>query len=132
MLGDLRIDQVGVVTADMDRTVEFFKEKFGIDFVVFETEQERGRIKIGLTNLGEAQLELIQPLEGETIHAQFLKRKGEGLHHIGFFVKNLDEKVRAAREKGMEVIERGEIAGVKYAYLDTEKDIGITLEFIEV
>lgn len=129
---DLKIDQIGVVTADMDRIVDFFKEKFGIDFVIFETEQKKGKIRIGLTNLGDVQLELIQVVEGETIHADFLRRKGEGLHHIGFFVKDLDEKVRMAREKGMEVVEQGEIAGVRYAYLDTEKDIGITLEFIEV
>ncbi|MEM4541011.1 MAG: VOC family protein, partial [Archaeoglobaceae archaeon] len=105
--------------------------KFGVDFVIFETQQQKGRLKIALTNLGEVQLELIQVLEGETIHAEFLKRKGEGLHHIGFFVKNLDEKLRITKENGMEVVEQGEIAGVRYAYLDTEKDIGLTLEFIE-
>jgi len=70
-------------------------------------------------------------LEGQTIHAKFLKEKGGGLHHIGFFVRDLDEKLRIAEERGMKVIESGEIAGVRYAYLDTEKDIGITLEFIE-
>ncbi|MEM0301994.1 MAG: VOC family protein [Archaeoglobaceae archaeon] len=128
---DLRIDQIGVVTRDIDKLTRFFREKFGVDFVIFETQQQKGRLKIALTNLGEVQLELIQVLEGETIHAEFLKRKGEGLHHIGFFVKNLDEKLRIAKENGMEVVEQGEIAGVRYAYLDTEKDIGLTLEFIE-
>ncbi|MEM1671861.1 MAG: VOC family protein [Archaeoglobaceae archaeon] len=128
---DLRIYQIGVVTRDIDKLTGFFREKFGVDFVIFETQQQKGRLKIALTNLGEVQLELIQVLEGETIHAEFLKRKGEGLHHIGFFVKNLDEKLRIAKENGMEVVEQGEIAGVRYAYLDTEKDIGLTLEFIE-
>ncbi|MEM1577103.1 MAG: VOC family protein [Archaeoglobaceae archaeon] len=128
---DLRIDQIGVVTRDIDKLTRFFREKFGVDFVIFETQQQKGRLKIALTNLGEVQLELIQVLEGETIHAEFLKRKGEGLHHIGFFVKNLDEKLRIAKENGMEVVEQGEIAGVRYAYLDTEKDIGLTLELIE-
>ncbi|MEM0215147.1 MAG: VOC family protein [Archaeoglobaceae archaeon] len=128
---DLRIDQIGVVTRDIDKLTRFFREKFGVDFVIFETQQQKGRLKIALTNLGEVQLELIQVLEGETIHAEFLKRKGEGLHHIGFFVKNLDEKLRITKENGMEVVEQGEIAGVRYAYLDTEKDIGLTLEFIE-
>lgn len=128
---NLKIDQIGVVTEDMDKLVRFFRDKFGIDFVIFETQQEKGKLKIALTNLGEVQLELIQVLEGETIHAKFLKEKGEGLHHIGFFVKNLDEKLRIAKENGMEVVEQGEIAGVRYAYLDTEKEIGLTLEFIE-
>jgi len=130
--GNLKIDQIGVVTDNLDRLAEYFKENFGVDFAIFETEQEGGKLKIGLTNLGEVQLELIQVVEGETIHADFLRRKGGGLHHIGFFVKDLDEKLRIAREKGINVVERGEIAGVRYAYLDTEKDVGITLEFIQV
>ncbi len=130
--GDLKIDQIGVVTNNLDRIADYFREKFGVDFVSFETTQKNAKIKIALTNLGDVQLELIQVLEGETIHTDFLKRKGEGLHHIGFFVKDLDEKLRIAEEKGMKVVEQGEIVGVRYAYLDTEKDIGITLEFIQV
>ncbi|WP_456469444.1 VOC family protein [Archaeoglobus sp.] len=129
--GDLKIDQIGVVTNNLDRIADYFREKFGVDFVSFETTQKNAKIKIALTNLGDVQLELIQVLEGETIHTDFLKRKGEGLHHIGFFVKDLDEKLRIAEEKGMKVVEQGEIVGVRYAYLDTEKDIGITLEFIQ-
>ncbi|MEM4540035.1 MAG: VOC family protein, partial [Archaeoglobaceae archaeon] len=64
---DLRIDQIGVVTRDIDKLTRFFREKFGVDFVIFETQQQKGRLKIALTNLGEVQLELIQVLEGETI-----------------------------------------------------------------
>jgi methylmalonyl-CoA/ethylmalonyl-CoA epimerase len=128
---NLRIDQIGIVTENIEKLIRYFKERFGLEFIVFETQQERGKLKIALTNLGEVQLELIQVLEGQTIHAKFLKEKGGGLHHIGFFVRDLDEKLRIAEERGMRVIESGEIAGVRYAYLDTEKDIGITLEFIE-
>ena len=128
---NLRIEQIGIVTENIEKLIRYFKERFGLEFIVFETQQERGKLKIALTNLGEVQLELIQVLEGQTIHAKFLKEKGGGLHHIGFFVRDLDEKLRIAEERGMRLIESGEIAGVRYAYLDTEKDIGITLEFIE-
>jgi catechol 2,3-dioxygenase-like lactoylglutathione lyase family enzyme len=78
------------------------------------------------------QLELIQVLEGENVHTKFLREKGEGLHHIGFFVKNLEEELAALKNEGIEVLWRGEALGVtKFAYLDTEKTLGIILELIQ-
>lgn len=50
------------------------------------------------------------------------------IDQIGVVTKDIDKMVRFFREK---FVEQGEIAGVRYAYLDTEKDIGLTLEFIE-
>jgi methylmalonyl-CoA/ethylmalonyl-CoA epimerase len=71
--------------------------------------------------------ELIEPLDEEGIYARFLAEKGEGIHHVAVATANFDETVaRAERENN--VILSGEVSGAKFAFLATERDLGVILE----
>jgi len=127
-----KIDQIGIVVKDMEKTTNFFEKTFGIGpFLIFETSTETTKGKIGVLQLGEVQIELIQILKGETIHTNFIDKGREGLHHLAFFVKDLEKELAGLKKQGIGVVERGEIFGYKYAYLDTEKSIGITFELVQ-
>ena len=60
------------------------------------------------------------------------RRRGEGIHHLGFFVKDIEKELDRLKKEGIKVLERGEVLGVaKFAYLDTEKALGFILELIQ-
>ena len=40
-----------------------------------------------------AQYELIEPLEGPTTYHEFLAQRGEGLHHLGYYVDDIDTEI---------------------------------------
>ena len=40
--------------------------------------------------IGDLQIELIQPLAGESPHKEFLETRGEGIQHIACAVDNVD------------------------------------------
>jgi methylmalonyl-CoA/ethylmalonyl-CoA epimerase len=125
---DYKISQLGIVVKDMNKTTEFL-EKLGIGpFPTIETDTPSGKIKIGIYQQGNLQIELIQPLQGNTPHAKFLKEKGEGLHHVSYHCKDIEKELQKLEKIGVKIIERGEIFGVKYAYLDTQKQCGFILE----
>lgn len=125
---DYKISQLGIVVKDMDKTAKFL-EKLGIGpFPTIETPTPSGKIKIGIFQQGDLQIELIQPLGGNTPHAKFLKEKGEGLHHVSSHVKDIEKELQKLEKIGVKIIERGEIFGVKYAYLDTKEKCGFILE----
>ena len=42
-------------------------------------------------------IELLQPLDDRSPHAEFLATHGEGMHHLAFLVTDLDEELAAAR-----------------------------------
>jgi methylmalonyl-CoA epimerase len=128
-----RVDQIGVVVKDVEKTAKFYEKLLKQEpLPPIEFETDNVKLKIVFFQLGEVQLELIQVLEGENVHTKFLREKGEGLHHVGFFVKNLEEELAALKNEGIEVLWRGEALGVtKFAYLDTEKTLGIVLELIQ-
>lgn len=140
-----KLGQIGIVVKDIDETIRYYEETFGIGpWAVFygepETCVDRGREitfkgKMAMARAGTVQLELIQILEGEGIHSDFLKENGEGVHHIGFFVRDVEERVEAAKEAGIEILQRGLLKqlgiSIDYAYLDTTVIGGVIIEFIE-
>ena len=73
---------------------------------------------ISMAYVGDMQLELIQPVKGESIYTDFLDRTGGGLHHLCWEVDDLDAALE--RAAGIEVVQTGDMAGgsIRFAYLD--------------
>jgi len=128
-----KVDQIGIVVRDVEKYVKLYEKMFGVEpFPTVESAINSAKLKIVLFELGEVEIELIQVLEGESIHSRFLEEKGEGLHHLGFFVKDIEKDLARLEKEGIKVLERGEVLGtVKFAYLDTEKTLGVVLELIQ-
>ena len=82
--------------------------------------------------MGPVQIELIELVDGKTIHEDFLREKGEGLHHLGFWVDNIEESKKRAEELGYKIIQsytRQDKTG--FAYLDSDKIGGVLLEIVQ-
>ncbi|MBI5115389.1 VOC family protein [Candidatus Poribacteria bacterium] len=132
-----RIDQVGVVVKDVDERVRNYETIFGEGaFVIVEGEGQatladgRGIMikgKLAFVQLGPVQVELIEIKDGPSIHVDFLKTHGEGIHHVAKYVEDFDKELQKFRERGIRVLQQG--SGMRrYAYLDTKPFI---LELIE-
>ena len=63
-------------------------------------------------------------------------QRGEGLHHLGFWVDSLTEAAAEFTASGYEAIQTGAGYGLDgdggYAYFDTSAELGVILELIEV
>lgn len=128
-----QVGQIGIVVKDMNTSVKFYEQMFGPPFLTLESDINKAKLKISLFQVGGIQFELIQVLEGESVHSKFLREKGEGLHHVGFIVEDLEEELTKLEKEGITVLERGIVQEmVKFAYLDTEKRLGIILELIQL
>jgi methylmalonyl-CoA/ethylmalonyl-CoA epimerase len=97
--------QIGVVVADLEKATRHLTEIFGIGpFRIIDWPPE-GRsdiqkfyygqpgnfsARMAFTELGPVELELIQPVDGESIWASFLREHGGGIHHLRFNVDALE------------------------------------------
>jgi hypothetical protein len=57
---------------------------------------------IALTQVGGVQLELCQPVEGNSVYLDSLAEHGEGLHHLNFLVDDVDETASILAEQGFD------------------------------
>jgi methylmalonyl-CoA/ethylmalonyl-CoA epimerase len=140
------VSQIGVVVRDVDRAADWYSSVFGLGpFTIYEWVPDRHwvleepsylKLKMGKAQWGGIELELIQPLEGESHHRDFLATVGEGLHHLGFNVNNYDEVYEKFLSQGFKPLMRAESFVAAYnghlraCYFDTRQIGGVLFEII--
>ena len=142
------IAQICIIVPDIEQAVRNFHEKFGVGPWHFYTygkplvkrmtrdgKRTEYRMKVALSNIGSMRIELIEPLEGDTVYSEFVSKHGYGVHHLGILTGNMQESLNLARDAGIAMSMDGAGFGPDhdghYAYLDTEPLIHTTLELIE-
>jgi methylmalonyl-CoA/ethylmalonyl-CoA epimerase len=136
--------QVAIVVADLDAALRTYVHEYGIGpWEIYEfdpstvTEMVRDdrpaeyAMRIAVTMVGSTQWELIQPLDEKSIYAEFLERRGGGLHHVGVGVRDYGEALATLRSKGHSVLQGGRYNGVSFAYLSTDRDLGVIAEIFD-
>ena len=92
-------------------------------------------LRIAFGALGGVLLELLQPLDDRSPHAEFLRAHGEGMHHLAFLVPDFDEQlaaVRAARPEADLLIDgTGPGNPVRWVYLDGGAAHGTVIELLD-
>lgn len=141
--------QIGVVVADLDKSIQALTEVFGIGpFRSIEwPPPDRTDIKrhyygepgeftarMAFTELGPVELELIQPLEGESIWADFLRGQGGGIHHIRFNVPDLRPVIEYLDGQGIQAAQTGSglRPGTNWANFDSASMVGFVIEAMNV
>jgi len=138
-----KLDHVGVVVRDMDKTIEYlsslgigpFQASGGAPWVEVPFKGEvRGKpaewkLKISNARVGEVVIELLQPSEGENALKDFLESNGEGIHHIGFAVEDINKELTNLAQQGVKVLMSAKgPRGGGFGYFETNAFGGIITE----
>lgn len=139
------VDQVGIVVRDLHAMVDTLSKVLGIGpFRIMEWPLEgvdpqatyhgepgNYRLLLAFATIGNTQLEIVQPLEGQNIYSDFLEEHGPGLHHIRLTVPDFEERAAGLEANGIKNIASGTgvHVGSKWAYFDTSQILeGVVVE----
>jgi methylmalonyl-CoA/ethylmalonyl-CoA epimerase len=104
-----KLFHIGWVVRDCDAAQEELSARLGAgpfrsmgDESVFDQTLVHGKpvpwaVKIAFGQLGGVLLELLQPLDDRSPHAEFLKERGEGMHHLAYVLADFDDQLAAIR-----------------------------------
>lgn len=140
------ISQVGIVVRDIEKSIALYTSILGIGpFRLVGPEEMqstdmilRGRpaywkVRAAFAQVGPVTIELIEHLDGESLLKEFLEARGEGLHHLGCLVDDIEQEIEKFEKQGITVLQQGtNIGRSKWAYLDTEPISGIIIELRQV
>ncbi|MEP6644055.1 MAG: VOC family protein [Acidobacteriaceae bacterium] len=138
-----RIVQIGIVVADQVKTTQLLTSLFGIgpfrlvewpdraeSKYYYRDVEEKIRLRQAFVQMGDVEIELIQPLEGRSGYKDFLDQSGGGIHHVLFEVSDIDPVLQELAKSGITVLQSGTgiRPGTRWALLDTKESLGFFVE----
>lgn len=143
-IGTNVICQIGLVVRDIEKMAKTYADVFGMDVpnviitdtadvsnIRFRGAPTQARAKLAFFQMGSLSLELIEPIGESSTWKEFLDEHGEGVHHIAFQIKGMDDILTYLDGKGIPTVQRGDYTGGRYAYVDGVPALGVILELLE-
>jgi len=83
-----KIDHIGVAVLDADRALATFRDALGLRLDQIEEIPSQGLVAYHL-EVGESHLELLHPMEEDSVIGKYLAKKGPGVHHVALQVDDI-------------------------------------------
>ena len=100
------INHVSFAVKNLDEAMRSAKENLGGE-VIMKFENTRQGYKGACVQLGGSIISLIQATTESSFVAEFIKKRGEGVQHIGLEIDNLEEFAKQLELKGVRVDKEG-------------------------
>jgi methylmalonyl-CoA/ethylmalonyl-CoA epimerase len=128
---------LGIAVRDLEAAVGRYESLLGIGpwatrvsetDAVFRGHPTAHVSRWGMAKWGEAYLEVVEPLSGDSPAAELLREHGEGAYHVGYFAEDVSE-LRAPEEPPV-LFSVGSPGEIRAVYLDTFESLGLYVELV--
>ena len=99
----MKLHHIGKVVKDLEEAKRYYKETFGLDSIGEAVIDPIQKVEVLLIDTGygeDVTIELICPTGEDSPIYKFLKKSGEGLHHLSYQVEDIQKSIKELREKG--------------------------------
>jgi methylmalonyl-CoA/ethylmalonyl-CoA epimerase len=127
------IEHIGIAVLSLENAIPFYEKVFGLKCYNIEDVGDQ-KVKTAFFIIGETKIELLESTDPEGPVGKFIEKRGEGIHHIAFAVKNIGESLKHAVEQGVRLIDtrpRKGAEGLDIAFLHPKSTSGVLIEICE-
>jgi len=127
------IEHIGFAVKNLKEAISFYEDLFGLKCYKIE-EVEDQKVRTAFFKVGQTKIELLEPTDPSSPVARFLEKRGEGIHHIAFAVKNMQNSLQSAKKKRVRLIDespRKGADGLDIAFLHPASTFGVLMELCE-
>ena len=127
------IDHVAIAVNDLEAAIKYYDEVFGATVDHREVVESDG-VEEALLKVAESYVQLLTPTRDDSPVAKYLASKGEGLHHIGYRVKDCAAALQAIKDAGGRVIDdapRPGSRGTTVAFVHPKTIFGTLIELVQ-
>jgi len=127
------IEHIGIAVISIENAIKLFEKVFGLKCYKIEEVADQ-KVRTAFFILGDTKVELLESTDPDGPIGKFIEKRGEGLHHIAFAVKNIEDHLRHAEEQGIKLIDakpRKGAEGLDIAFLHPKSTSGVLIEICE-
>ncbi len=129
----LRIDHIAVAVRDVDAGIASYQKILGAELIEkAELSMQGSRMTGAYLKVGDGLIVLDGAVDPSGFIAKFIERRGEGLHHIGIVVDDLDAYVQELEAAGVRIPHRESLGPLRREILLSPRDLcGVVVQVIE-
>ncbi len=127
------IEHIGIAVKNLDKAIGYYEEVLGLKCYAIEEIKDQ-KVRTAFFKVGQTKIELLESTNSDGPIGRFIEKRGEGVHHIAFNVKNLPEKLKEVANKGIQLIDevpKKGAEGLDIAFLHPKSTFGVLTEFCE-
>jgi methylmalonyl-CoA/ethylmalonyl-CoA epimerase len=128
-----KIEHLGIAVKNLTDSNELFQKLLGVPSYKQEEVASEGVIT-SFFKIGESKIELLQATHEESPIAKFIKKKGEGIHHIAFDVTDIEIEIKRLKEEGFILLNETPKKGADnkiIAFLHPKSTNGVLIEICQ-
>jgi methylmalonyl-CoA/ethylmalonyl-CoA epimerase len=131
------INHIGIAVNCIDEQRPFYERTLG---AAYEGEQivADQKVKVGFFKIGpagaEVRIELLEPTDPSSTVAQFIDKRGQGLHHVAYTVDDLPSRIAELQEQGVRMIDTAPRDGahaMRIAFVHPKSSGGVLTELCQ-
>src|SRR5215213_3093239 len=95
----LKIEHIGIAVKSLAESIPLFEKLLNVSS--YKTEMvESEKVRTAFFKKGETKLELLESTTEDGVVSKYVEKKGEGIHHIAFEVKDIYEEMARLKNEG--------------------------------
>jgi methylmalonyl-CoA/ethylmalonyl-CoA epimerase len=127
------IDHVAIAVRDIEAAIRWYAETFGAE-VVHREVVSGDRVEEALLAVSDSYIQLVTPTSDDSPVARYLESHGEGIHHVGYRVRDCAAALESVKAQGAKVIDevpRPGSRGTTVAFVHPKGAFGTLIELVE-
>lgn len=127
------IEHIGIAVKNLDEAIKYYENILGLKCYAVEEVADQ-KVKTAFFMVGQTKIELLESTSSDGPIAKFIEKKGEGIHHLAFAVKDLQNSLDEIKSKGIKLIDengRKGAEGLNIAFLHPKSTFGVLTELCE-
>ncbi len=126
------IDHVALVVNKIERAADFYRDAFQLDLIMGLSYPPDGVHTNLVFSLGpENELELMGPLGDRGFIVEFLKKHGQGVHHLAIEVTDIDQATAILEKNGIRIFGRSEFKGMRFTFLHPASTLRVGMQLMQ-
>jgi methylmalonyl-CoA/ethylmalonyl-CoA epimerase len=98
-----KVEHIGIAVKSLNVSVPLFEKLLHSSCYKIE-HVESEMVNTAFFQMGETKIELLESQEPEGVIAKFIEKKGEGIHHVAFEVKDLASEIGRLKNEGFTIL----------------------------
>jgi len=124
------IEHIGIAVNSLEEAIPYYEETLGMKCYAVEEVTDQ-KVKTAFFMVGQTKIELLESTDPAGPIGKFLEKRGQGVHHLAFAVKDVNESLSELDEKGVRLIDktsRKGAEGLNIGFLHPKSTMGVLTE----